>query len=174
MLRCWSLAPDSTTQLTGHENLYLNGLLLGHTRREIDDRAEEIVQFSELGEFIHSPIRNYSSGMIARLAFSIATAWKPEILIVDEVLGAGDVAFMTKSEERLQRLHEGGTTVLMVSHNAPAVLRNCSRCIWLNEGRIVASGDAEEVLHRYGEWMASLSSDSLRANEVSPAHPAAV
>jgi ABC-2 type transport system ATP-binding protein/lipopolysaccharide transport system ATP-binding protein len=150
-------------ELTGFENLYLNALLLGHTRQEIDKKADDIVLFSELGDFIHSPIRNYSSGMVGRLAFSIATAWKPEILIVDEVLGVGDAAFMAKCEERLQRLHEGGTTVLMVSHNATAVRRNCSRCVWLDSGKVVVTGPADEVLEQYGEKMASLAGEAPKS-----------
>jgi ABC-2 type transport system ATP-binding protein/lipopolysaccharide transport system ATP-binding protein len=136
-------------ELTGLENIYLNALLLGRTRREIDERIEGIVEFSGLGDFIRTPIRNYSSGMQARLGFSIATAWVPEILILDEVLAVGDSAFTDKCEQRIREFHDAGTTVLMVSHNPQAVRENCSRCIWLDAGRLRADGATEEVLDLY-------------------------
>ena len=136
-------------ELTGLENIYLNALLLGRSRRDIDERIEWIVEFSGLGDFIRSPIRNYSSGMYARLGFSIATAWVPDILILDEVLTVGDSAFTDKCEDRLAEFHEAGTTVLMVSHVAPAVRENCDRCIWLDAGRLRADGPTDEVLDLY-------------------------
>lgn len=136
-------------ELTGLENIYLNALLLGRSRREIDERIEWIVEFSGLGDFIRSPIRNYSSGMYARLGFSIATAWLPDILILDEVLTVGDSAFTEKCEARLAEFHDAGTTVLMVSHVAQAVRENCDRCIWLDAGRLRADGPTEEVLDLY-------------------------
>jgi ABC-2 type transport system ATP-binding protein len=136
-------------ELTGLENIYLNALLLGRTRREIDERIEWIVEFSGLGDFIRSPIRNYSSGMYARLGFSIATAWLPDILILDEVLTVGDSAFTEKCEGRMAEFHDAGTTVLMVSHVAPAIRENCDRCIWLDAGRLRADGPTAEVLDRY-------------------------
>jgi len=136
-------------ELTGYENVYLNALLLGRTRREIDAKIESIVEFSGLGDFIRSPIRNYSSGMQARLGFSIATAWLPDVLILDEVLTVGDAAFTEKCERRLAEFHTAGTTVLMVSHVAPAIRENCDRCIWLDAGRLRADGPAGEVLELY-------------------------
>jgi|HubBroStandDraft_3_1064219.scaffolds.fasta_scaffold05466_1 ABC-2 type transport system ATP-binding protein len=136
-------------ELTGFENIYLNALLLGRSRREVADQIEEIVEFSGLGDFVRSPIRNYSTGMLARLGFAIATAWLPDILILDEVLAVGDASFTHKCEERLRRFHDAGTTVLMVSHNAAAVRSNCARCIWLDAGRLRADGPADEVLRRY-------------------------
>jgi ABC-type polysaccharide/polyol phosphate transport system ATPase subunit len=136
-------------ELTGLENIYLNALLLGRTRREIDEKVESIVEFSGLGDFIRTPIRNYSSGMYARLGFSIATAWIPDILILDEVLSVGDAAFTEKCERRLREFHDAGTTVLMVSHMAQAVRENCDRCIWLDAGRLRADGPTAEVLDRY-------------------------
>ena len=136
-------------ELTGLENIYLNALLLGRSRREIDERIEGIVEFSGLGDFIRTPIRNYSSGMQARLGFSIATAWVPDILILDEVLSVGDAAFTDKCEGRLGEFHEAGTTVLMVSHSPKAVEDNCDRCIWLDAGRLRADGPAREVLDLY-------------------------
>jgi ABC-2 type transport system ATP-binding protein len=136
-------------ELTGYENIYLNALLLGRTRREIDERIEAIVEFSGLGDFIRTPIRNYSSGMYARLGFSIATAWVPDILILDEVLSVGDSAFTEKCERRLQDFHDAGATVLMVSHIDKAIRENCDRCIWLDAGRLRADGPTDEVLDRY-------------------------
>ncbi len=136
-------------ELTGFENIYLNALLLGRSRREIDEKLEDIIHFSGLGDFIRTPIRNYSSGMLARLGFSIATAWVPDILILDEVLAVGDAAFTEKCEERVQSFHDTGTTVLLVSHNAQAVRKNCTRCIWLDAGRLRAVGPTEEVLAMY-------------------------
>jgi homopolymeric O-antigen transport system ATP-binding protein len=136
-------------ELTGLENLYLNGLLLGHTRREVEQSVEEIIDFSGLGDFIRSPIRNYSTGMLARLGFAIATAWVPDILILDEILSVGDITFTEKCEKRLQRFHDAGTTVLLVSHTSEAILKNCARCIWLDDGSIRSDGDAREVLNLY-------------------------
>lgn len=136
-------------ELTGIENVYLNSLLLGHSRREIDAKIDEIVEFSGLGDFIRAPLRNYSSGMQARLGFSVATAWVPDILILDEILGVGDVTFTEKCEERIQRFHDAGTTVLLVSHSSGAIAKNCTRAIWLDDGTIRADGDTQEVLDLY-------------------------
>ncbi len=136
-------------ELTGLENIYLNALLLGRTRREIDLRLEEIVEFSGLGDFIRSPIRNYSSGMLARLGFSIATAWPPDVLILDEVLGVGDARFLRRCDERLRRFHRDGTTLLLVSHSAESVRESCERVVWIDGGRVRADGPADEVLAAY-------------------------
>jgi ABC-2 type transport system ATP-binding protein len=136
-------------ELTGFENIYLNALLLGHSRREVADAVEGIVDFSGLGDFVRAPIRNYSSGMLARLGFAVATAWLPDVMILDEVLAVGDASFTHKCEERLRRFHEAGTTVLMVSHNAEAIRHNCARCLWLDAGRLLADGPTAEVLALY-------------------------
>jgi len=136
-------------ELTGLENIYLNGLLLGHTKREIEVEVEDIIDFSGLGDFIRSPLRNYSSGMQARLGFAVATAWMPDILVLDEVLAVGDLTFTDKCEKRLRRFHDAGATVLLVSHSPRAILTNCSRCIWLDDGRLRAEGDAKEVVDVY-------------------------
>jgi ABC-2 type transport system ATP-binding protein/lipopolysaccharide transport system ATP-binding protein len=136
-------------ELTGLENVYLNALLLGHTRREIIAKMDEIVEFSGLGDFIRSPLRNYSSGMQARLGFSIATAWVPDILILDEVLAVGDATFTDRCEERLLSFRKAGATVLLVSHNTAAVVKNCTRCIWLDDGRMKADGQAAEIVRLY-------------------------
>ncbi|MFW6206973.1 MAG: ABC transporter ATP-binding protein, partial [Gemmatimonadota bacterium] len=121
-------------ELTGQENIYLNALLLGRQRREIDERLDEIVEFSGLRDFIRSPIRNYSSGMLARLGFSIATAWKPDLLILDEVLGVGDARFLKRCEQKIGEFREAGTTILIVSHDPESVRKNCRRAVWLEQG----------------------------------------
>jgi len=138
-------------ELTGQENVFLNALLLGHTRREIEERFDAIVDFSGLGDFVRSPIRNYSSGMLARLAFSILTAWVPEILVLDESMAVGDVHFVKKCEERIDQLRGRGTTLLLVSHMAEAVRQHCRRCIWLEGGRLRADGQPAEVLELYAD-----------------------
>ncbi len=136
-------------ELTGLENIYLNALLLGRTRREIEEKLEEIIDFSGLGDFIRSPIRNYSSGMLARLGFSIATAWLPEILILDEVLAVGDAAFTEKCEAKMRTFHEAGITILVVSHSDLVIRETCTRCIWLDAGHLRADGETAEVLDLY-------------------------
>jgi ABC-2 type transport system ATP-binding protein len=138
-------------ELSGTENIYLNALLLGHSRREIDERFDEIVDFSGLGDFIRAPVRNYSSGMLARLGFAIVTAWMPSVLILDEFMAVGDVAFLKKCQARLQRFWDAGTTLLLVSHLSDAVLRNCTRAIWLEAGRVLDDGPADRVMARYTE-----------------------
>ncbi|MFL6198298.1 MAG: ABC transporter ATP-binding protein [Thermoanaerobaculia bacterium] len=136
-------------ELTGLENIYLNALLLGRTRREIQEKLEEIVDFSGLGDFIRSPIRNYSSGMLARLGFSVATAWLPEILILDEILTVGDAAFTEKCEKKMRTFHEAGITILVVSHSEKVVRDTCTRCVWLDAGQLRADGGTAEVLNLY-------------------------
>ncbi len=136
-------------ELTGRENIALNALLLGHSRREIQQRIEAIVEFSGLGEFANSPVRNYSSGMVARLGFSVATAWVPDVLILDEVLAVGDTHFVKKCNARLDQFRQAGTTVVLVSHEPDEILRNCTRCLWLDEGKVRADGTPSEVLKCY-------------------------
>jgi ABC-type polysaccharide/polyol phosphate transport system ATPase subunit len=136
-------------ELTGIENVYLNALLLGRSRREVEAALDDIVAFSELGDFIHSPLRSYSSGMMARLGFAVATAWIPEVLLLDEVFAVGDAGFLEKCQERLRRFHRQGTTVILVTHNVAAVKRTCTRCLWLERGRLVADDSAEAVLRSY-------------------------
>jgi ABC-2 type transport system ATP-binding protein/lipopolysaccharide transport system ATP-binding protein len=138
-------------ELTGQENIFLNALLLGHARREIEERFDSIVEFSGLADFIRSPIRNYSTGMLSRLAFSVLTAWKPEVLVLDESLAVGDVHFVKKCEERIEELQAHGTTLLLVSHIAEAVRAHCRRCVWLEAGRLRADGSPDEILALYEE-----------------------
>ena len=135
--------------LTGRENIFLNGAILGYGEEFLKAKYEEIVDFSELGQFIEVPIRNYSSGMLARLAFSIATVVKPEILIVDEIPSVGDAQFQEKSRKRMLELMGGGTTVLFVSHSIEQIREMCNRVVWLEQGRVQADGEAEEVCDKY-------------------------
>ena len=135
--------------LTARENIFLNGAVLGYNSKFMTEYFDEIVEFSELGNFIETPIRNYSSGMLARLAFSIATVVKPEILIVDEILSVGDTAFQEKSKKRMLELMGGGTTVLFVSHSIEQIREMCNRVIWLEHGRILMQGIASEICSIY-------------------------
>jgi ABC-type polysaccharide/polyol phosphate transport system ATPase subunit len=136
-------------ELTGRENIFLNGTLLGHKRREVEIRLDEIIEFAELGTFIDSPLRTFSSGMIARLGFSIATTWKPDILILDEILAVGDENFRDKCNARIEYFRKEGTTTLLVSHNADNIEALCSRAIWLDHGEIKALGSVQEIIAQY-------------------------
>ncbi len=135
--------------LTGRENVFLNGAILGYTEEFLKEKFDEILEFSELGEFIEMPIRNYSSGMLMRLAFSIATVVHPEIMIVDEILAVGDADFQEKSKRRMLELMSGGTTVLFVSHSIAQIEEMCSRVIWLDHGRVKMVGEASDVCAAY-------------------------
>ncbi len=135
--------------LTGRENIFLNGAILGYDETFLLEKYNEVVDFSELGQFIETPIRNYSSGMLARLAFSIAAVVDPEILIVDEILAVGDSAFQEKSKARMLDLMGGGTTVLFVSHSIEQIREMCSRVLWLEHGAAKMLGDPEEVCSCY-------------------------
>lgn len=141
------------SQYTGAENIYLYGAVLGYSKDFIRQKFDEIVEFSELGKFIDVPIKNYSSGMKARLGFSIATIVEPEILILDEVLSVGDAKFRKKSEKRIKAMFESGVTVLFVSHSLEQVKRLCNRAIILEQGKIVANGTTEEVSVIYEEMI---------------------
>lgn len=137
--------------LTGRENIFLNGAILGYDENFLKNKYDEIVEFSELGRFIGVPIRNYSSGMLARLAFSIATVVQPEILIVDEILSVGDAQFQEKSKKRMMELMSGGTTVLFVSHSIEQIREMCKRVVWLERGKAQMIGTANEVCKSYEE-----------------------
>lgn len=136
-------------EMSGRENIFLNGAILGYSEEFLNAKYEEIVEFSEIGQFIDIPLRNYSSGMIARLAFSIATVVEPEILIVDEVLSVGDANFQTKSKNRMMELMSGGTTVLFVSHSLPQIREMCDRVVWLDHGQVKMCGDTQTVCDAY-------------------------
>ena len=136
-------------ELTGKENIYLNGAILGYSKEYLESKYDEIVDFAEIRDFIDMPIRNYSSGMMARLAFSIASVVQPEILIVDEILAVGDVAFQEKSFNRMKQLMSGGATVLFVSHDLEKIEEMCDKVIWLEKGRIVMDGKTKKVCTAY-------------------------
>ena len=135
--------------LSGWENAHLAGALMGYSYRDIDSKMADIVEFAELHGFIHEPVKNYSSGMYARLAFALATDVEPEVLLVDEVFGVGDEFFMEKCVERMRRLMRAGTTTVFVSHNLEFLVGQCDRLIWLDEGRVVADGPAPVVAKAY-------------------------
>ncbi len=140
-------------QYTGAENIYLYGAVLGYSREFIQKKYDDIVKFSELGRFIDVPVKNYSSGMKARLGFSIATVVEPDILILDEVLSVGDKRFRKKCEARIRSMFDKGVTVLFVSHSTDQVLRMCNKGILLEQGKLVAQGDVEEIVDLYDEKM---------------------
>lgn len=136
-------------QYTGAENIYLYGAMLGYSKEFLQQRYDEIVAFSELGSFIDVPVKNYSSGMRARLGFSVATIVEPDILILDEVLSVGDAKFRKKCEARIQSMFDKGVTVIFVSHSTSQVLRMCNKGILLEQGRLIAKGDVEDVVSVY-------------------------
>ena len=138
-------------ELTARENIYLNGAILGYSKSFIDEKFDEIVEFSELQDFLEVPVANFSSGMIARLAFSIATIVDPEILIVDEILSVGDLAFQQKSENKMRSMIGGGTTVLYVSHSLQSIRALCDRVVWIDHGKMVMIGETEKVCDAYYE-----------------------
>ena len=140
------------SQLSGGENIYIQGALLGHSKAFMKKHYDEIVEFSELGEFLEMPVKNYSTGMQARLAFAIATVVEPEILIVDEVLSVGDAAFQRKCKERIQEMLKNSTTLLFVSHSNDTVKQLCKNAIWLKKGELVMTGNAEEVCDAYAKY----------------------
>ena len=136
-------------EMTARENIFLNGCVLGHTEKFMQEHFDEIVEFAEVEKFLDSPLKNFSSGMRARLGFAIATMVKPDILIVDEVLAVGDVKFRAKCEKRMKELLEGGTTLLYVSHNINEVLRLCTHAIWIDKGVERMKGDVKTVADAY-------------------------
>jgi ABC-2 type transport system ATP-binding protein/lipopolysaccharide transport system ATP-binding protein len=140
-------------ELTGRENIYLNGALLGLNRHQIDERFDEIVEFSELGGFIDAPLRTYSSGMNSRLGFAVATTEMPDILILDEVLSVGDISFQEKSKERIERFQREGATTLLVSHSMNMVEKLCDRIAWLDHGKIIRVGEATEIVNAFKDFM---------------------
>ncbi len=138
-------------ELTGKENIFLNGALLGYSHSQMQEKYQDIVDFSELGEFIEAPIRTYSTGMYARLGFSVATAHEPDILIVDEVLGVGDEAFQQKCADRISQFRLNGTSILLVSHAMSTIEAMCQRAAWLDHGQLKAIGEPSEVIRAYRE-----------------------
>ena len=137
--------------MTGRENIFLNGAILGYSEEFLKKKSDEIITFSGIERFIDMPLRNYSSGMVARLAFSVATVVEPEILIVDEVLAVGDVDFQDKSRKRMLELMSGGTTVLFVSHSLSQIREMCNRVVWIEHGELQRFGYAQEICDAYEE-----------------------
>ncbi|TDQ57895.1 lipopolysaccharide transport system ATP-binding protein [Mesocricetibacter intestinalis] len=136
-------------ELTARENIYLNGAVLGHKKAFMQQHFNEIIEFAELEEFIDVPLKNFSSGMAARLGFAIATIVKPDILIVDEVLAVGDAAFQEKCKKRMEKMLEGGTTLLFVSHSIEQVKELCKNIVWIDKGNVRACGKAEDIIPLY-------------------------
>jgi ABC-2 type transport system ATP-binding protein len=136
-------------ELTARENIFLNGAILGYSRKFMAEKFEEIVEFSELRDFLDVPLKNYSSGMVARIGFAIATLMDPDILIVDEILSVGDFQFQEKCERRIKKLFDEGTTVIIVSHSIQQIEKLCSKVLWLEHGRVKMFGSTKEVCDLY-------------------------
>lgn len=149
MVPLLELGADFDKELTGRENIYLNGAILGFSRREMDQKFKRIVDFSELWDFIDAPLRTYSAGMVVRLGFAIATDVNPDILLIDEVLAAGDERFRRKCIERINGFMNGQTTIVLVSHNMDLIRRMCDRAVWLEKGLIMAVGEVDSVVSSY-------------------------
>ena len=149
--------------LTTRENIYLNGTVLGYTPKYIDSKFDDIVEFSELQEFLDVPLKNYSSGMVARLAFAVATMTKPDILIADEILSVGDFLFQEKCEKRMAELLSGGTTVILVSHSIEQIERMCNKVAWLDHGHLRRLGPTKEVTAEYRKFE---KKDAMKADKV--------
>ena len=138
-------------ELTQWKNFFLHGSVLGFSHAEMENKMDEIIEFSELGDFMDTAIKNFSSGMLARLGFSIATNVRPEILIVDEILGVGDFLFQQKCEKRINDMMSGGTTVIIVSHSIDQIKRLCDRVVWLDKGKVKLIGETQIVCNEYSE-----------------------
>lgn len=151
-------------ELTGRENIYLNGTILGMTKQEIDAKFDEIVEFSEIGEFLDTPVKRYSSGMYVKLAFSIASSLDNDVLLLDEVLAVGDAAFRRKSLARMKEIAASGRTILFVSHSMANIRDICTRCIWFDGGRIVQDGPTEEVADAYEGAVSGVPATATRAD----------
>jgi ABC-type polysaccharide/polyol phosphate transport system ATPase subunit len=151
-------------ELTGRENVLMNGLLMGFTKREMKAREKSIIDFADIGDFIDSPVKQYSSGMYTRLAFAVATEVNPDILVVDEILAVGDTAFQQKCFERLENFRRSGKTILFVTHSLGQIVEHCDRALYLDKGRIVADGEPEQVVDLYTAANAVEQSDLLNAS----------
>lgn len=143
-------------ELSGVENIYLNGLILGFKKNEIDERINDIIEFSDLGDFIYHPLKSYSSGMRTRLAFSISCHVNPDILLIDEVLGVGDEAFKEKSSEKIKKLIDDNRTVLIVSHSLISMRKMCDKVLWLDKGEVKRFGEPNKTINEYKEFVKSL------------------
>lgn len=140
-------------ELSGRENIYLNASILGLSRAQVDERIEEIIRFSGVQKFIEQPVKNYSSGMYVRLAFSVAINVNPDILVVDEILAVGDGGFKEKSRKKFVELKESGKTVIMVSHSDKNITSMCDQVAWLDHGQLVKTGPAKEIMDEYSRTL---------------------
>lgn len=152
-------------EYTGMENIYLNGTMMGYSKEEMTKRVQPIVEFADIGEFINQPVKTYSSGMFARLAFAVAINVDPEILIVDEALSVGDVRFQIKCMNKMKQMMEGGTTVLFVSHDVNAIKRFCTKAVWINSGELKDIGDVNIVSDRYLDFLKCKDSEAKQNEE---------
>lgn len=144
-------------KLSGYENIFLSGLLLGYTEQQIKEKIDEIIKFSELGDFIYKPVMSYSSGMYSKLAFSITAVLETNIMLIDEVLSVGDIHFKQKSYNKMKELiSDENRTVLIVSHSSKTLKSLCDRVLWINEGVLMGDGPAEEIVDKYEEFMKTL------------------
>jgi lipopolysaccharide transport system ATP-binding protein len=157
-----SLGAGFDKNYSGRENIFLNGAILGYDEQFLRSKYDEILEFSELGEFINLPVKNYSSGMLSKLGFSIATIVDPDILILDEVLGVGDINFRKKSKEKLQSLMESNTTVLLVSHSIKEIRNICDKAIWIEKGRVVDIGEVNDICDKYEEAAKKASAEKTK------------
>ena len=156
-----SLGAGFDQNFSGRKNIFLNGAVLGYDKEYLESKVDEIIEFSELGEYIDIPIKNYSNGMLAKLGFSIATAVNPDILIIDEVLGVGDVNFSKKSRDKMKSLMDGGTTVLLVSHSIPQIRESCDKAIWIDNGKLREIGEVNKVCDHYLKDAEKASNEQL-------------
>lgn len=156
-----SLGAGFDYNFSGRKNIILNGAVLGYEKEFLESKVNEIIEFSELGEFIDIPIKNYSSGMLSKLGFSIATAVEPDILIIDEILGVGDVNFQKKSRDKMKSMMDGGTTVLLVSHSIPQIRELCDKAIWIDNGKLREIGEVNKVCDHYLKDAEKASNEQL-------------
>ncbi|WP_410319628.1 ABC transporter ATP-binding protein [Methanobrevibacter sp.] len=156
-----SLGAGFDQNFSGRKNIILNGAVLGYDKEYLESKVDEIIEFSELGDYIDIPIKNYSNGMLAKLGFSIATAVNPDILIIDEILGVGDVNFQKKSADKIRSLMDGGTTVLLVSHSIPQIRELCDKAIWIDNGNLREIGEVNKVCDNYLKDAEKASNDQL-------------
>ena len=157
-----SLGAGFDKNYSGRENIFLNGAILGYDEQFLRSKYDEILEFSELGEFINLPVKNYSSGMLSKLGFSIATIVDPDILILDEVLGVGDITFRKKSKEKLQSLMESNTTVLLVSHSIKEIRNICDKAIWIDKGKVLDIGEVNSICDKYEEAAKTASKEKTK------------
>ncbi len=150
---------------SGRENIYLNGLMMGYSRAEIDDKIDDIIEFADIGTFIEQPVKIYSSGMFARLAFAVSINVEPDILIVDEALAVGDVRFQTKCIDKMKDLKRNGTTILFVSHATEQVKRFCNKAVWLKNGVVEAIGESSEIVDTYEDFMKYSADDEIKSEQ---------